>query len=72
MVDGVTHSTVEAHGRNVTLDSSIFLVAAAHRLAVKVALGQRLFEARALHFIHVNRPDPCRCTTEPFLKRKAH
>lgn len=62
MVDGVTHSIVEAHGRNITFDCCIFLVAAAQRIWVKVALGQRLFKPGALHLVHVDRSDACRYT----------
>lgn len=60
MVEGVTHSVVEAHGRNVTPDCCVFLMAAAHSVTVKVTLSQRLFKPRALNLVHVHRPNPCR------------
>lgn len=60
MAEGESYSAVETHGGNVTLDGSIFLVAAAHWLAVEVTLSQWLLKARALHLVHMHRPDPCR------------
>lgn len=59
-MDRVTHSIVETHGRNITPDGCIFLVAAAHRLTVEVALSQWLFKPGALDLIHVDWTDACR------------
>lgn len=56
------HSFAETHVGNVALDSCILLVAAAQSVAVEAALGQRLLKARALHLVHVNRPNACRQT----------
>lgn len=59
-----THSFVEAHGRNITLDCCIFFVAAAQSIAVEVALSQRLFKPGALHLVHVDWPNPWRETDQ--------
>lgn len=53
-----THSILEAHGRNVTPDCCVFLMAAAQSVTVEVALSQGLFKPRALHLVHMDRPDP--------------
>jgi len=59
-----THSAVEAHGGNVTLDGRVLLVAATRRLAVERALGQRLLEPGALHLVHVHRPHAYTISTQ--------
>lgn len=57
-----TDSIVETHVRNVALHRCVLLVAAAQSVAVEAALDQRLFKARTLHLVHVDRPNPCRET----------
>lgn len=64
MLDGITHPSVETHGRNITPDSCVFFVAAAQSVTVEVALSQWLFKPRALHLIHVDQPNPYRETQE--------
>lgn len=59
-IERSTHSFVEAHGRNVTPDWCVFLMAAAQGVTVEVALSQWLFKPRALHLVHVDRPNPYR------------
>lgn len=49
---------MEAHGGNVTLNSSIFLMVAAQSVSVEAALSQGFFKPGALHLVHVDRPDP--------------
>lgn len=66
----VTHSIAKAHGRHVTPDRCVFLVATAQGLAVEVALRQWFFKPRALYLIHVDRPNPYSDTDEDLCSGK--
>lgn len=57
------YPSVEAHFRNITPYGSIFLVAAAQRVAVEAALSQRPLKSRAFHLIHVDGANSYRCTS---------